>query len=368
LRIFRRRCSPEARPDVRKDSRKAAHVLLRKASMRSLPARVSSLMFLTLALVAMAILPGCGATPDPVGGEGATTYGAEVTPDPNAAGGNGDNGDNGEPDGALVAADDTTNIGTVHEGLTAASQMRTTANVNLRKGAATSFAVIAVIPSGTLVTLVSATPQNGFLNITFSGTNGWSSATYLAAVASTGGSSSSSSSSGGSSSGGTGTVSLDGPPSPDNALARAKLAVGFSYYWGGGAWQAAGASSSNKGSCSGSCPSCSHSGKYGADCSGLIAKAWQFGAENLETNSHPYATSSFVSDSSGHWSTVSRTSMKKGDAMVYNNGSAGHIVLYEKGDGWGTPTVVECRGCAYGCVYNARSFSSTFHAIRRAGF
>ena len=343
--------------------------------MRSLPARVSSLMSVALALVAMAVLPGCGATPDPAGGEGATTYGAEVTPDPNATG---DNGDNGEPDGALVAADDSTNIGTVHEGLTAASQMRATANVNLRKGAGTSFAVVAVIPSGTLVTLVSATPQNGFLNINFNGTTGWSAATYLAAVASTGGSSSGGSSSGGSSSGGSssggsssggsGTVSLDGPPSPDNAIARAKLAVGFSYYWGGGAWQAAGASSSNKGSCSGSCPSCSHSGKYGADCSGLVAKAWQFGAENLETNSHPYSTSSFVSDSSGHWSTVSRAALKKGDALVYNTGGSGHIVLYEKGDGWGTPTVVECRGCAYGCVYNARSFSSTFHAIRRAGF
>jgi cell wall-associated NlpC family hydrolase len=163
-------------------------------------------------------------------------------------------------------------------------------------------------------------------------------------------------------------VNVDGPPSPDNAFARASAAVGFSYYWGGGAWQAGGATSSNKGSCSGSCPSCSHSGKYGADCSGLVAKAWQYGAENLETNSHQYATSSFVSDLSGHWSTVTRAALKKGDALVYNSGSAGHIVLYEKGDGWGTPTVIECRGCAYGCVHDARTFSSTYHAIRRAGF
>jgi uncharacterized protein YraI len=350
---------------VRKDSRKTAHVLLLEPSMRSLPARVVSLMFVALTLVALAVLPGCGSTPDTAGGEGATTYGAEVTPDP-AAAATGDVGDNGEPDSALVAADDTTNIGTAAQGLTASSQMRATANVNFRKGAGTSFAVIAVIPSGTLVTLVSGTPQNGFLNITFNGTNGWSSATYLTAVASSGGSSSSSSSSGGSSSGGT--VSVDGAPSPDNAFARASAAIGFSYYWGGGAWQAAGATSSNKGSCSGSCPSCSHSGKYGADCSGLVAKAWQYGATNLETNSHPYATSSFNSDSSGHWSTISRTALKKGDALVYNNGGAGHIVLYEKGDGWGTPTVVECRGCAYGCVHDARSFSSTYHAIRRAGF
>ncbi len=348
---------------MRKDSRNTARVLLLGQPMRSLSTRLVSLLFVALSVVAISAVGGCASNADPNGGAGASTYGAEVTPDPNAAGDNGDNGDDGQPDGAIVAVDDgtPTNVGTVHEGLVASSQMRTTANVNLRKGAGTSFAVLAVIPSGTLVTLVSATPQNGFLNILFNGTSGWSSATYLAAVTTSGT---------GGTSGGTsgGTVNLDGSPSPANALARAMAAVGFSYYWGGGAWQAGGATSSNKGSCSGSCPSCSHSGKYGADCSGLVAKAWQFGAENLETNSHPYATSSFVTDSSGHWSTVSRGSLKTGDALVYNTGSAGHIVLYEKGDGWGTPTVVECRGCAYGCVHDARSFSSTYHGIRRAGF
>jgi cell wall-associated NlpC family hydrolase len=241
--------------------------------------------------------------------------------------------------------------------------------VNLRKGAGTSFAILAVIPSGTTVTLLDATPKNGFLNVQFNGTSGWSSASYLTEVAATGGGSSSGgSSSGGSSSGGTPSgVGVDGPASPDNAIARAKAAVGFSYYWGGGAWTAGGATSSNKGSCSGSCPSCSHSGKYGADCSGLVAKAWQFGAKALETNSHPYSTASFVNDTS-NWSTVSRSSLRKGDALVYNSGGAGHIVMYEKGDGWGTPTVIECRGCSYGCVYNARSFASNYHAIRRSGF
>ena len=47
-----------------------------------------------------------------------------------------------------------------------------------------------------------------------------------------------------------------------------------------GRWRADG---TDHGSCSGSCPSCSHSGKYGADCSGLIAKAWQFGPVALDT-------------------------------------------------------------------------------------
>ena len=45
-----------------------------------------------------------------------------------------------------------------------------------------------------------------------------------------------------------------------------------------------------------------------------------------------------------------------------------YTVIYEKGDVWGSPTVYECRGCSYGCVHDSRSFNSTYHAIRRAGF
>lgn len=341
-----------------------ARVLLKPRTMRSLTPRLFALMFAALTLV---VLQGCGATPDPAGGGGETTYGATVTAGDDATDGAGDNGDDGEPDAPLVAVDDGAPIGTAHQALTTSAQMRATANVNLRKGAGTSFAVLAVIPSGTVVTLLSATAQNGFLNVEFNGTAGWSSASYLTAVTTTGGSSSSSSSSSGGTTTG-GTIDLDGAPSPDNAIARAKAAVGFSYYWGGGAWLPTGATSSSKGSCSGSCPSCSHSGKYGADCSGLVAKAWQFGTKALEVNSHPYSTASFVSDSAGHWSTVSRSSLKKGDALVYNSGGHGHIVMYEKGDGWGSPTVIECRGCSYGCVYNARSFTSNYKGIRRSGF
>jgi uncharacterized protein YraI len=329
--------------------------------MRSLPARLFALLSAALTIV---VLQGCAATPDAAGGEGETTYSATATPGDVGDDTAGDVGDDGDADGPLVAVDDGSPIGTVQQTLTANGQMRATANVNLRTGAGTSFSVVAVIPSGTVVTLLSAAAQNGFLNVEFNGTAGWSSSSYLTEVTTTGGTSSSSS---GSTTTG-GTVSLDGAPSPDNAIARAKAAVGFSYYWGGGAWLPTGATSSSTGSCSGSCPSCSHSGKYGADCSGLVAKAWQFGATALEVNSHPYSTASFVSDAAGKWSTVSRSSLRKGDALVYNSGGHGHIVVYEKGDGWGSPTVIECRGCSYGCVYNARSFTSNYHGIRRAGF
>ena len=322
--------------------------------MRSIPARLFALLS---AVLTVAALQGCGAQPDTAGDEGDTTYGATITPGAGDVGDDaeGDVGDDITVDGPLTAVDDGA-VGTVSTALAVNGKMRATANVNLRTGAGTSFSVIAVIPSGTVVTLVSATPKSGFLNIQFNGTSGWSSATYLTEVASSGAPSSG------------GTVDLDGAPSPDNAIARAKTVVGFSYFWGGGGWLASGATSSNKGSCTGSCPSCSHSGKYGADCSGLIAKAWQFGAKAIEVNSHPYSTADFVSPVSGKWSNIARGSLRKGDALVYRSGGAGHIVMYEKGDGWGTPTVIECRACAAGCVYNARSIPTAYKAIRRAGF
>ena len=306
-------------------------------------------MRLPLAALAAALVTtlvvGCGSAQDANGGGGDQTYGGNVTP--------GDNGDNGDdtPDGPISAVDDSSNSGVTDQGLAGVSTMTTTGNLNLRSGPATSFAILAVIPEGSTVTLLSPTASNGFLNVEFNGTSGWSSAAYLdSTTASSGGS-----------------ADVDGPPSPNNAIARAKLSVGFSYYWGGGAWTDAGVSASTKGSCTGTCPSCSHAGKYGADCSGMVAKAWQFGAEALSTNSHPYSTVSFNSASS-NWSTVSRSSLKAGDALTYNSGGEGHIVLYEKGDGWGTPTVYECRGCSYGCVYDARSFSTAYKGIRRTGF
>lgn len=321
--------------------------------MRPLHAKLLGLMLSALAVVTV----GCSAAPDETGGAGGqTTYGAQLPGD------DGDDdsapGDVGDDtaDGPLVAVDDSSGEDGPMMALAGTSQMKTTANLNLRKGAGTSFAILSVIPSGSTVTLVNPVAKSGFLNITWNGTTGWASATYLTAVSTGGGG------------GTTGPVDVDGAPSPDNAFARAKAAVGFSYYWGGGAWLASGPTASTKGSCTGSCPSCSHSGRYGADCSGLVAKAWQYGTKALEVNSHPYSTATFVNDVSGKWKTVSRGAMKKGDALVYNSGGAGHIVLFEKGDGWGSPTVVECRGCSYGCVYNARSFTSSYHAIRRSGF
>lgn len=316
-----------------------------------------SLVVAIVAGLVVAVAAGCGPTSDPIA-EGSTgeTMGAELDDLDLGEDFEGDVGDVSFDDAPLIGADDSVpalpDTSTLMAGYTKA---RASANVNLRRSATTSSSILAVIPSGATVSLVSSTLQSGFYNVTYNGITGFAHANYLKPVSDAG------------SGGTTSPVSVDGPASPANTIARAKAAVGFSYYWGGGAWLASGPTASTKGTCRGSCPSCTHTGRYGADCSGFVAKAWQYGNKTLSVNSHPYSTADFNVSRKGLWSIVSRGSLRTGDALVQRTGSSGHIVIYEKGDGWGAPTVYECRGCAYGCVYNARTFSG-YKAIRRAGF
>jgi len=244
--------------------------------------------------------------------------------------------------------------------LAAGSSLVATADVNLRSGPSTSNSVLTTVPTGSQVTVVDGTPNNGFYKIDYKGTVGWSSGKYYGP--SSGGGGEPVGGGGGEPVGGGGTVI-------DNALARAKSAVGFSYWWGHGRFREAGPTSSTKGSCSGSCPSCSHSGSYGGDCSGLVAKVWQVPASNddLSVDSHPYSTVNFNGDTSS-WSTVPRASLKAADAMVYNSNGAGHIFVYSKGDGWGSMYAYECRGCSAGCIAGYRTASSAYHGIHRKGY
>ncbi|MDP2272860.1 MAG: SH3 domain-containing protein [Archangium sp.] len=240
-------------------------------------------------------------------------------------------------------------------GVALGSTLRTSANLNLRTSASMNAQVRLVIPSGATVTTVNVTqPSGGWYNIKYNGVTGWGYGTYLTLVSqpSTGG--------------GTTTPSTTGR---DGAILRAKGGVGFSYWWGHGRWINGGATSSNKGACTGSCPSCSHSGSYGADCSGYVAKAWQIPSTNTDVSvdSHPYGTIHFIGSNS-QWSTVSRANAAKGDAFVYNTNGAGHILLYESGDAWGSLWAYEARGCSYGIVHNLRSVTSAFKVIRRTGY
>jgi hypothetical protein len=84
-------------------------------------------------------------------------------------------------------------------------------------------------------------------------------------------------------------------------------------------------------------------------------------------DAHPYSTVNFVGSNS-LWRTVSRGSARKGDAFVYNSNGAGHIFLFESGDGWGSMWAYGAKGCSYGIVHNLRTASSSYKAIARAWY
>jgi cell wall-associated NlpC family hydrolase len=218
----------------------------------------------------------------------------------------------------------------------------TATSLNLRSGPSTSNAIILSMPNGAIVDVLAE--SNGWYKVTYNGKTGWCSGTYLAPV----------------------TTSTPPPANSkvDEAINRAKSGVGFSYHWGAGCWSPGGA----KGACYGSCPNCTHSGTWGADCSGYVAKVWQVpGASALSSCQHPYSTVSFK-NTRPHWTQVSRGAIKKGDALVYNSGGAGHIFVVESGDGWGWMKAYEAKGCSAGIVYNSRTATSSYIAIRRNGY
>ncbi|MEW5742908.1 MAG: SH3 domain-containing protein [Myxococcota bacterium] len=255
----------------------------------------------------------------------------------------------------LTGADDEATLSDgLNTSLPVGSSLATTANLNLRTGPSTSYNIRLVIPKGGVVkTINRTTPEGSWYNVSYGGTAGWVHGGYVTLV----------------DTGGTPAPSPSGGSARQAAIARAKSGVGFSYYWGHGSWIPNGATSSTVGSCTGNCPNCSHSGRYGADCSGFAAKVWQVPASNddVTVDSHPYSTVSF-NGSNSQWRTVSRGSAQPADALVYNDGSAGHIVIYESGDAWGSMWAYEARGCAYGIVHNLRSFGSAYKAIARAGY
>ncbi len=151
----------------------------------------------------------------------------------------------------------------------------------------------------------------------------------------------------------------------EELICRAASAVGFSYYWGGSCWCQSGCSpnwSCSAGSCSGNCPSCTHTGSYGADCSGLVNKVWQVpDAIATTTCGHgPYVANSFRS-STAYWNVISRSSLQAGDVLA----STTHVVVFQSGDPWGSFWTYEAIGCAYGVIHNLRSYSSSYSAASR---
>jgi hypothetical protein len=260
----------------------------------------------------------------------------------------GDPGDLGETE--VTSLDEESSSAPVVS-LSNGSSARTTANLNLRSGPSTSNRIITTMPSGSTVTVRAR--SDIWYSVTYQGTTGWASGNYLAASSSGGGS--------------TNPPATNPPPSSgnaqiDTAMARAVSGVGFSYYWGGGAWDP---NSTSYGACYGGCPDCTHSGTWGADCSGYITKIWQVpGPVAVTTRGHgPYNTTSYYENRT-HWSQVSRSNAKRGDAFVRR----GHIFLYNSGDAWGSINAYEAKGCSYGIVRNNRSADSSYIVIRKNGF
>jgi len=78
----------------------------------------------------------------------------------------------------LADAGSASDSGPTDGEVTAAAVMTTTANLRLRSGPGTTFSTLLVIPSGGTVNTTGAT-QNGFSQLTYQGTTGWSSTQYL---------------------------------------------------------------------------------------------------------------------------------------------------------------------------------------------
>jgi hypothetical protein len=137
-------------------------------------------------------------------------------------------------------------------------------------------------------------------------------------------------------------------------IARADSAVGTSYTWARESWTP-------------------NSTSVGPDCSGFVLKCWeaprtlQYQEEDGEnTTINPRYTSYEFYQCLGPWSALSsRSSMAQGDAFAYNDGSAGHVMLYGGGDAYGYPIIYEAPYPGATVRRASRYVGSEYKPIRR---
>jgi hypothetical protein len=151
----------------------------------------------------------------------------------------------------------------------------------------------------------------------------------------------------------------------DQIVALAQGGVGFSYKWGGDQWDPSDKAHPGKciPSCAGcGCPSCTHSGSWGADCSGYLAKVWQVPGPISVSKSggHPYVAASFAG-TGAHWTAIKMSKLQRGDAL----GSSHHVFLFDRWLSNGQVMAYECAGCAAGCRHGPRSIPAGYTAVRR---
>ena len=165
------------------------------------------------------------------------------------------------------------------------------------------------------------------------------------------------------------------PMSREDIICRAQSGVGYSYWWGGSCWCKKGCSPDfakcPTGKCtpkagSSGCPNCTHSGSYGADCSGFTYVCWRIEglSEDDVCGSHGPVSGTYTSTTS-NWTAIPAASRDKGDAIA----KSGHVMVFEKNTTWGDVWVYEAKGCNYGIVHNAKAiaFGNPWKVSRRNG-
>ncbi|MBN2527253.1 MAG: hypothetical protein JXR76_12735 [Deltaproteobacteria bacterium] len=165
-----------------------------------------------------------------------------------------------------------------------------------------------------------------------------------------------------------------------NALARSRVAMGFSYWWGHGRWNGTstgGATPGNRGACSGDCPSCTHTAngsvEYGADCIHFVDTIWGAGTDqDPNTDGNGCSINQFRSATGGGCvpgTVVSNmANVRAGDAVA----TTSHIFLvaenYSAAGGY--VSTYECVGCSQRCRRMTRNLStmSNIVAVSRTGW
>lgn len=139
-------------------------------------------------------------------------------------------------------------------------------------------------------------------------------------------------------------------------IARAESAIGLRYTWGKESWIP------NAGSGS------------GTDCSGLTLKCWQVPRtmlyqeeDGVNATISPRYTSYEFYRCLGPWSALSsRSYLREGDALVYNDGTSGHVVIYAGGDAWNSPVIYEAPGASLTIRRTSRYLGSEYQPRRRS--
>jgi hypothetical protein len=161
------------------------------------------------------------------------------------------------------------------------------------------------------------------------------------------------------------------------ALARARTAMGFSYWTSNAFWPLTGATvlpTDNTGDCTAGHHAATGGTEYGADCSGFVSTIWGFPDDNPLTNpeNNGFATVRYNTDNPGRWTTIPMASAAAGDAVIrYDEAPGGtrHMFLIAAREP-GVLKTYECRGCDQGCMTVSRTLASLngWHAIRRANW